>query len=582
MRVYRVAASLLLISSAVMVPSVVVAAEGQGGECPRMQLVVVNSASDSQLDSESDQGFLADVVSPVVSAANNDAKDVDYSAGFSASAEPSESVSAESTGNDSWKPDVWGESAASTTSTTSASVTVSVEPSEVSSSSSVSSGGVVSTTRSGSGGAVPSVGRVYVNVKGVRSGAFIPGVHSEKDPAWRDLLVENKETVNATVKQIAKRCPGTKIAFVGENEGAAVVSEIARDIGAGQGVIPADRVSGVATFADPTRAEDQPTVASGADSPSPAPGTSGKYTQQVGSLNAEAAQGSGLATVAESTSPGGYGQLESRTVSWCVEGDVRCSVPKAAPLTRLVEASNKNIDFSRDPEGSVRYVADVLGPSVALAGVETLANDVKFGSNGFTFKRASSPEKTVIGRVTTNAERKVEQSELDQRLVVAGQKLGGMGLAAGITVAKKVLTPANIAQIAAAGAVSPEAGALVVGVKLLEASSDLFTPETATTGAVRLLDEVTASGVEVPDAAEAAVTTVVAQQVGQSAYKKQAVTKSGQTPTGATTQWLAALAADELGDAASEELITTATQAAASQAGSEFNQDAVQSAVSGL
>lgn len=47
MRVYRVAASLLLISSAVMVPSAVVAAENQGAECPRMQLVVVNSASDS-------------------------------------------------------------------------------------------------------------------------------------------------------------------------------------------------------------------------------------------------------------------------------------------------------------------------------------------------------------------------------------------------------------------------------------------------------------------------------------------------------------------------------------------------------
>ena len=575
MRVCRVAAVSVLILPAVVAPSVL-AAEDQGAECPKMQFVVVNSASDSQLESDTDQGFLADVVSPVVSAANNDAKDVDYSAGFSASVEPSESVSTESTGNDSWKPDVWGES---TTSAPTTGASASAKPSEAIKTSSIPSS---STARSASSGSSPSVGRVYVNVKGVRSGAFIPGVHSEDDPAWRELLAENKEKVNATVKQIAERCPDTKIAFVGENEGAAVVSEIARDVGVGQGVIGPEKVSGVAAFADPTRAEDQPTVASGADSPAAAPGTSGTYTQQVGSLNAQAAQGEGLATVAENSSPDGYGQLENRTVSWCVEGDVRCSVPKAAPLTRLVEASNKNIDFSRDPEGSVRYVADVLGPSVALAGVETLANDVKFGSNGFTFKRASSPEKTLIGRMAANADRQVDQSEMDQRLIAAGQQLGGMGLAAGITVAKKVLTPANIAQIAAAGAISPEAGAMVVGVKLLEASSDLFTPETATTGALRLMDEASAGGVEVPEAAEAAVTTVVAQQVGQSAYKKQAVTKSGQTPTGATTQWLAALAADELGESASEELVTTATQTAASQAGTEFNQAAVASAVAGL
>lgn len=575
MRLYRVAAVSLLTLPVVVAPPLVMA-ETQRAECPKMQFVVVNSASDSQLESDADQGFLADVVSPVVSAANNDAKDVDYSAGFSASVEASESSSTESADSDSWKPDVWGKTTSSvpTTGTSSASA----EPSEVMSTSSALSS---STARSASTSS-PSVGRVYVNVKGVRQGAFIPGVHSESDPAWRDLLAENKDKVNAAVKQIAERCPGTKIAFVGENEGAAVVSEIARDIGAGQGVIGPEKVSGVAAFADPTRSQDQPTVASGADSPAAAPGTSGTYTQQVGSLNAKAAEGAGLATVAENASPGGYGQLENRTVSWCVDGDVRCSVPKAAPLTRLVEASNKNIDFSRDPEGSVRYVADVLGPSVALAGVETLAHDVKFGSNGFTFKRASSPEKTLIGRMAANTERKVDQSEMDQRLIAAGQQLGGMGLAAGITVAKKVLTPANIAQIAAAGAISPEAGALVVGVKLLEASSDLFTPETATTGALRLIDEASAGGVEVPEAAEAAVTTVVAQQVGQSAYKKQAVTKSGQTPTNATTQWLAALAADELGDAASEELITTATQAAASQEGVEFNQAAAASAVANL
>ena len=116
------------------------------------------------------------------------------------------------------------------------------------------------------------------------------------------------------------------------------------------------------------------------------------------------AYGSGSVSGLTESTPGGYGKLSDRTVSWCVDGDVRCGVKKAAPLTRLVEASNKNINFERDPQGSVRYVADVLGPAVALAGVESLAKDLDFGSNGFTFKRAQSSDETLIGRIIENTE----------------------------------------------------------------------------------------------------------------------------------------------------------------------------------
>ena len=134
--------------------------------------------------------------------------------------------------------------------------------------------------------------------------------------------------------------------------------------------------------------------------------------------------------------------------------------------------------------------------------MESLAKDLDFGSNGFTFKRAQSSDETLIGRIAENTEADNKQTDVERRLVVSGQQLGGMALAAGITVAKKFLTPSNIAQIAAAATLNPAAGATVAGVKIIEASTDLFTPETATTGATRLLDEATASGVEVPEVAE--------------------------------------------------------------------------------
>ena len=583
-----IAVMVLAVSSVVALPAT--AAE-QSPKCPKMQFVVVRSAQDSTTDTNADQGFLGEVVSPVVDAANT-GKKVDKSAGFSqvantdaastsAPATTSLAPSPPSASADSWKPEVWG-SAPTSSAAAPTSAPVTSAPAAASPTASTSSA-----AQSGAASAesdTPSIGRTYVNIDGVRSGAFIPGVHSETDQSWREKLDGNKTKVNAVAKTILSQCPNTKVAFIGQDEGAAVASDIARDIGAGKGEIPADRVSGVAAFADPTRGENQPTVASGADTPAASPGTAGTHTSKLDSMNAQPAQGAGVATVAENTTPSGYGKLSDRTVSWCVDGDVRCGVKKAAPLTRLVEASNKNMDFQRDPQGSVRYVADVLGPAVALAGVESLAKDLDFGSNGFTFKRAQSSDETLIGRITENTESDSvkNQTDTERRLVASGQQLGGMALAAGITVAKKVLTPSNIAQIAAAATLDPMAGATVAGVKIIEASTDLFTPQTATTGAVRLLDEATASGVEVPEVAEASVTTVVSESVGQAAYKNQVVTDSGQTPASATTRWLSAMAADELGQAASPELVAASNNTTTSQKGATFDRAASKTAMESL
>ena len=223
----------------------------------------------------------------------------------------------------------------------------------------------------------------------------------------------------------------------------------------------------------------------------------------------------------------------------------------------------------------------MLGPAVALAGAETLAEDVNFGSNGFTFNRAESAEKTLIGRIADNSESHVEQSEFDQRLVAAGQQLGGMALAAGVTLAKKVVTPSNIAQIAAAATLDPMAGVALAGVKVIEASVDLFTPETATTGALRVMDEAKAGGVEVPEIAETTVATVVSQTVEDSAYRKQPMTESGDSAQSATTSWLSGVAADELGDEAPEALVAQSKKKSTVK-GTDYDQKAVTDATASM
>ena len=201
--------------------------------------------------------------------------------------------------------------------------------------------------------------------------------------------------------------------------------------------------------------------------------------------------------------------------------------------------------------------------------------------HGFTFNRAESAEKTLIGRIADNSESHVEQSEFDQRLVAAGQQLGGMALAAGVTLAKKVVTPSNIAQIAAAATLDPMAGVALAGVKVIEASVDLFTPETATTGALRVMDEAKAGGVEVPEIAETTVATVVSQTVEDSAYRKQPMTESGDSAQSATTSWLSGVAADELGDEAPEALVAQSKKKSTVK-GTDYDQKAVTDATASM
>ncbi|AKK07404.1 Cutinase (plasmid) [Corynebacterium mustelae] len=543
--------AVLLVSAAV--PAVAQSGVSGGRECPRMHMVVVHDAADSAALSDQDHGFLGSIVKPVVDAANPGVKD--YSAGFSAAAssvaQPVPSVSG------GWKKDVWGTSApaaASSAATTAPAVSSSV----------VGSTGV-STTQEQQNDGVAQVSRTYVNVEGFRTGAFIPGVHSETDASWRDHVDGGLKKTSAVVEEIHRTCPDTKLVLLGNSQGAAVVSELARSIGAGEGPVPSSVIAGVATFADPTRAEDWPTTTDRSNAVVKAP----------------AASGQGLATVAEGSASRGYGSLEGKTVSWCVEGDTRCGIKKAAPAVRLAEAANREVDFARNPEASLRYVADVLAPAVALASVETLAEDVQFGGSGFRFSRAASADETLIGRIAVNTESSVDRSDMDRRLVAAGAQLGGMALAAGVTVAKKVITPANIAQIAAASAAGPEAAAVVVGVKVIEAGASLFTAETATSGAVRLLDEAKAGGMEVPEVAEAAVETVVGEAIGDSAYVNQPITDRGQSASGATKTWLAGLAAKELGDDAPEGLVA-ASRSPEKVSGVRFDKAAVDAAVAGL
>lgn len=546
-------AAALVTPMAATADSPVSTAAGEVSMCPRLHVVMIQDATTSMTTTGQDaDGLLGEVVTPVISAANGNFRG-DDSAGF---VPPTSSAPTSAVSVDSWKPDMWGASSPSASSSGdwkpdvwggSSSSTSALPTSETTSSVPTTSAQPTSTSSSKEAG---KVGKTVIRFGALKDTAAYLPTDPAPEETYDGQLAKAVADTDSVLEQIASRCPNTQVALLGMSQGAQAASEVAKAIGAGESSFPADRLVGVALFADPSRSAGQPVTASG------------DLHGDVVGIGAD--DGEGIARTVGATSPSdrGFGELSNRTVSWCADGDARCGMKKAAPLERLTALAHENT--ATDPQDALRFVGDVLIPAVSLGTVESLADDVSFGSQGFTFARSGSVDDTLIGRITAAAETPVSQSEHERRLVAAGQKIGGMGLAAGITIAKKAITPQNIAAVSAASAASPAAAAAMAGAILAKSAVEVLTPATATSAAMRVVDEAKAAGIEPNQQAEAAIEAAVSRTVtaSDSAYRTRPVMASGASASGATTSWLADTAVNALGDDAPPELVQLATVAA--------------------
>ena len=593
--------------AAAAAPSVTVSSESAAGgqTCPAVQMILINSAEDSAAGAE-DSGFLSTVSTDVMDTANGDTPD-DPSYGFAADTDepasepsPSDDLWADTssdTGDDSAVSgdDLWGGTGATpTTSTEDTGASLWDEPTpaddaaesddttaEAAGSDEESTEPVEETTAADDGAewqeldseadvtetvadvGDDNVGRTFIDFEGPRTGAFIPGVTGPETGDYDESVTAAVDKTEGVLADINEQCPDTQVIIIGYSQGAHVASTVGKKIGSGQGAFPADKVAGLAMFSDPTRGESQPTVANGAAAPAAAPGTSGDNVSGLGDFggattddgkSTSAPAGAGVATLTDAAAgqaagPGGFGALSDRTVSWCLDGDSTCAIPEGSPLRTLIAKGTSQIDLN-DPQGSLMRVADTLGPAVVLGGVETLADDLSFGPNGFEISRAETTEETMIGRIAAETERPHgEIGEMGTRLVTAGLQLGGMALAAGITFAKDVITPTNLAQIAAAGAADPLAAVPVVASKLAQASLKIITPATATGVAARVFDEIKAAGLGDAELADVAVQAASWKSIGSGAYASTPVTVDGRSSTDATSDWALAAIGDITGQA---------------------------------
>lgn len=404
--------------------------------------------------------------------------------------------------------------------------------------------------------------RTYISYPASAGGAYIPGVHKPRNAdstSYNESMAIGVENTKEVLSQIAEECPNTTSFLSGYSQGAQVASTVLRDIGAGNGPVDPDKVAGGVLLSDPTRAHNAPLIGSGEVTPEPAPGTRGTAVRELGALGTgDIVEGGGIAFDESATEMEGFGALNGRVASYCLAGDMVCAMPGESPLPKLVTSVAEEININ-DPIGSLRAVAESLGPAVILGGVETVADDLSFGDDGFQISRASTTDDTLLGRIATEAQVDHEPGEMEERLLASAADIGGMALGAGITIAKKTLTPENIAMIAAAGIAGPQAAGTVAAAKLAETSFELITPELAGGTTRRVLDEVQAAGLN-----EQTLTSVATQAAqwneGHASYGSAPVTPDGRTAVEATTDYTVALAADAVSGSGQElprERVTT-------------------------
>ncbi|MBB1021705.1 cutinase family protein [Dietzia sp. E1] len=375
-------------------------------------------------------------------------------------------------------------------------------------------------------------------------GGFVP---SEDQSSYAESVTVGIENGRKLIAETIERCPETKIFVSGYSQGAQVASALAREIGAGSGPVTPEQFAGAALMSDPTRAQGAPIFQEGSSrtTPGTVPGTEGAAVAAINvGEGAPRPEGRGISP---NTSAPDFGAVADRVASFCVPGDLACDTPPDSDLFQVVANIAGQSETGGDPIRALVNVATVAGQSVLFTAAETIAEDVEYSDgSGFTIAPASRGT-TTLSRMARYSDPTQVQNPTDPTalLVEAGTKLAGMALGASITVAKKTLTPENIAQIAVAGAASPAAAATVLVGQLAVAASEVITPATVDSGLQRVIGEIEHTVSDTTGLVDLATQTQTWNAIdAHGMYDRTPFTASGQSPAAITQQWALAAAND--------------------------------------
>lgn len=128
---------------------------------------------------------------------------------------------------------------------------------------------------------------------------------------------------DVTAKEMADlhgQCPLTDFVLMGFSQGAAIAGDLASDIGNGRGVVPAERIAGVALLGDPRRDPNQ-----GVNQGVPLAGVGVELSlQPLGGIVQAVVPGATMRGPRD-----GFGSLNDKVQNVCVPSDSFCDVPPA-------------------------------------------------------------------------------------------------------------------------------------------------------------------------------------------------------------------------------------------------------------
>lgn len=145
-------------------------------------------------------------------------------------------------------------------------------------------------------------------------------INSQQEMTYDESRQEGQTVLETELVTMHEQCPYTDYILAGFSQGAVIVGDLASRIGQGEGVIPADRIRGVALIADGRR---EPGVGQN-------PGT------EVAGVGAEVAL-QPLNLLVQPVVPGatmrgprvgGFGELQDRTFDICAPNDSICDAPR--------------------------------------------------------------------------------------------------------------------------------------------------------------------------------------------------------------------------------------------------------------
>lgn len=162
--------------------------------------------------------------------------------------------------------------------------------------------------------------------------------------------------------QIQSHCPGTELGVVGYSQGAQVVSQWARAVGAGRDRVRPEKVAAVALYADPERRPGSPMFPGrpGQIVPDRAPGTTGAAVAGV-RVTGPPAPGGGIAD-----DHAEYGALTGRLMDTCDDGDLVCASPAHEALLRLAAEIAAQANLS-NPVAAVGSLAGLFQTALGAA-----------------------------------------------------------------------------------------------------------------------------------------------------------------------------------------------------------------------